>query len=553
MASLERARLYFHTLRYLRPRQVGWRLVHRVYRPRPNTAPGPSLRKPAGTWTSSIEREPSMLGRQRVRFLNREAVVDGPEAWNNLSCDKLWLYNLHYFDDLNAQSADTREAWHRELIARWIEENPPGYGNGWEPYPTSLRIVNWCRWVLRGHEPKTPMTQSLAVQARWLRRNLEYHLLGNHLLSNAKALVFAGLFFESQEADEWYRKGMRLLAHQWLEQILPDGGHFERSPMYHLLALEDLLDLINVHRVMAREVPERWWSIVSRMLEWSRVMQHPDGDVPFFNDAAMGVAGTPVELEAYASRLGITIPKERPGHARHLQQSGYARLEAGRAVALLDMAPVGPNYLPGHAHADTLSFELSIGSSRVVTNGGTSVYGRGEERQRQRSTAAHSTVVIDGMDSSEIWDSFRVARRAQVLEAEVQEEAKGRLSARASHDGYGRLPGRPMHSRTWELKPGALLVDDWISGDGEHLLEWFFPLGPGLVPKVFGDSKVIVRQEDTGKEVCCFIVNATAQTFLEQVNWHSHFGVSKETWRLRLVRRERLPVRMVTRILWSDE
>src|SRR6185295_1096925 len=108
-------------------------------------------------------------------------------------------------------------------------------------------------------------------------------------------------------------------------------------------------------------------------------------------------------------------------------------------------ASVGPSYQPGHAHADTLSFELSLHGRRVLVNSGTSEYGTGPERQRQRSTAAHNTVVIDGQDSSEVWGGFRVARRAH-----CQWLATSRTPApsiEAVHDGYLRLPGRNTHRR----------------------------------------------------------------------------------------------------------
>ncbi|WP_335338113.1 heparinase II/III family protein [Thioalkalivibrio nitratireducens] len=188
-----------------------------------------------------------------------------PRGWNDPRRDKLWLYNLHYFDDLNAVDADARAGWHRALIPRWIAENPPGQGNGWEPYPTSLRIVNWVKWALRqgappgeadsalvGRPPEDPpaarkradghpvllresagFRHSLAVQARWLRRRLEHHLLGNHLFANAKALVFTRAFFRGAEAEHWLALGQRLLARELREQILADGGHFERSPTGH--------------------------------------------------------------------------------------------------------------------------------------------------------------------------------------------------------------------------------------------------------------------------------------------------------------------------------
>ena len=83
--------------------------------------------------------------------------------------------------------------------------------------------------------------------------------------------------------------------------------------------------------------------------------------------------------------------------------------------ASADVGEIGPDYRPGHAHADTLCFELSVFGQRLVVNSGTSEYGLGAERLRQRGTAAHSTVQIDGADSSEVWSGFRVARRARPL------------------------------------------------------------------------------------------------------------------------------------------
>ena len=83
-----------------------------------------------------------MPGEGLCRFLNETHDITSPTFWNAPTLEKLWLYNLHYFDDLNAVDANTRCLWHKSLIGRWILENPPGKGNGWEPYPASLRIVN---------------------------------------------------------------------------------------------------------------------------------------------------------------------------------------------------------------------------------------------------------------------------------------------------------------------------------------------------------------------------------------------------------------------------
>ena len=94
-------------------------------------------------------------------------------------------------------------------MRRWIAENPACSGNGWEPYPVSLRVVNWIKWLTAGEplakDDAEAVSASICQQMRSLRRRLEYHLLANHLLSNAKALVFAGSCFEGKEAREWRR------------------------------------------------------------------------------------------------------------------------------------------------------------------------------------------------------------------------------------------------------------------------------------------------------------------------------------------------------------
>ncbi|WP_212785859.1 heparinase II/III family protein [Ferrigenium kumadai] len=400
-------------------------------------------------------------------------------AWNAPQLEKLHLYNLHYFDDLNASSAIERSDWHRALIDRWVAENPPVGGAGWEPYPLSLRVVNWIKWSLSKNALSHSAIHSLAIQVRYLTTRLERHLLGNHLFANAKALVFAGCYFEGDEAAEWLRCGMRILEGEISEQILADGGHFERSTMYHALALEDMLDLLNLSRMFPdvfhewRELVDRLPAVVEQMKKWLAAMCHPDGEISFFNDAAIGIAPPPEELFLYSNRLGCTCETATVDGVTWLKESGYIRVQDGDTVAILDVAPVGPDYLPGHAHADTLSFELSVGKRRVIVNSGTSRYGLGPQREHQRSTAAHSTVAINGENSSEVWAGFRVARRAYPFDVTVEETDEG-ICVSGSHDGYRRLPGRPVHRRQWTIRDGFIEVSDRIEGDFSEAVARYF-------------------------------------------------------------------------------
>ena len=457
---------YWHTVRWLRPGQVYARLWFRLHRPRPDLKPAPALRPGTGTWTGCA-RTALMTGPESFRFLNVERRMAAESDWNRPDWPKLWLYNAHYFDDLTAADAAARTLWHRALVARWVVENPPGRGSGWEPYPTSLRIVNWVKWALSGNALDEAARQSLAVQARFLRERLETHLLGNHLWANAKALVFAGTFFDGAEAEAWRVKGLALVRRELGEQILPDGGHFERSPMYHAIVLEDVLDLLHLARVypglFTDEEVAAWREIARRMHRWLRVMTHPDGGISFFNDAAFDIAPALAALTEYAAALGVACDPGPLADIEALTGSGYVRLQIGPAVMIADVGEIGPDHLPGHAHADTLSFELSLRGQRVLVNAGTSTYEVSAERLRQRGTAAHNTVVVDGVDSSEVWSSFRVARRARPLAVSWGRDGAA-LWLSAGHEGYRRLPGKVIHRRRWRLDPQGLVVEDQLEG-----------------------------------------------------------------------------------------
>ncbi len=473
-----------------------------------------------------------MLSQTRFRFLNVEHDIRTAADWNSAQLPKLWLYNLHYFEDLNAEYSANRVEWHRDLIARWIVENPPGQGHGWEPYPLSLRITNWIKWAQSGNTLDEVARHSLAVQARFLTQRLERHLLGNHLFANAKALVFAGCYFEGEEADAWLKLGMGILNREIPEQILADGGHFELSTMYHALAYEDMLDLVN----LAYRNPDAlspwqstvvsWPEIIVKIGGWLSTMCHPDGEIAFFNDAAIGIAPSPAALFSYAERLGLPAA-DAPMDIVRLSASGYIRVTLGSAVLLIDAAPIGPDYLPGHAHADTLSYELSLFGQRMVVNSGTSRYGLSREREWERSTGAHSTVEIDSQDSSEVWAGFRVARRAYPFDVSAKRDGNA-VIVEAAHDGYCRLPGRVVHRRRWILQANRLEVIDIIQGAFSE-----------AVSRVFFYPDIEIRKVGAGGTVCSLGRTVSWETTvvdstIEATLWHPEFGVSVPSSCLRM-------------------
>ena len=506
-----------------------------------------SMRRPVtGKWVAPARKQASFSGDGQPTFLNQTGKLENPADWHAPDASRLWLYNLHYFDDLNARAAQKRRSLHCDLVQRWIDENPPFHGTGWEPYPCSLRIVNWVKWALAGNKLESHWQESLALQAAWLIKNIEWHLLGNHLFANAKALVFAGLFFEGKDARRWLGKGLDILVHEIPEQILADGGHFERSPMYHAIATEDVLDLINAGQVwpgkISTDVTDGWRSVARRMLSWIALMRHPDGKIALFNDSAFGIAPDPEELFEYASRLSIDFSPPS-GPIQYFDASGYVRSDIGDAVLFADVGKIGPDYLPGHAHADTLSFELSLFGDRWFVDTGCSTYEVCDERLRQRGTAAHNTVTVDNENSSEVWSSFRVARRAKPSNIQWQVNKESTVIS-AAHDGYKRLKGRVTHSRFFRLAEGKLEISDSLDGQFATA-EANFLLHPDVEVQPTRNGAILKRG---GREAQLVFDSGKAR--VHSATWHPEFGLSTPTRRIGvLFARSSL----MTTITWNNE
>lgn len=550
----------FHTVRHLKAEQVIYRLYYKFKTVRLTERGEYRQRVWPAAWSDPELLPTTMVGRNRFEFLGETGDIHDQEAWNDPKKSKLWLYNLHYMDDLNSVSAELRHEAHKNLVDRWIAENPPATGSGWEPYPLSLRIVNLVKWFSRQKAIEPIWLKSLGLQAQALYKQLEFHILGNHLMANAKAMIFVGAFLEGDEAQKWLNKGLRILDREIPEQFLPDGGHFERSPMYHAILLCDLCDLLNLAErsgiINLKERISDWRERVARGLSWLATMSHPDGCIAFFNDAAFGIAPDLEAIKTYAKRLGCKVepalPRSLQGEGkvslRRLENTGYYRVDLpDDGVCLLDLAEIGPYYLPGHGHADTLSFEMSIFGQRVFVNSGTSQYGEGVERLRQRGTAAHNTVVIDDEDSSEVWDGFRVARRAYPNKPLISEDDKS-LLIEASHDGYKRIRSGVIHQRSWSFTSRSLVIQDRITGDFQ-IAEARFHLHPDvrIDRSHFSGYRLLLPSAPT--KTVNFSVQGAKNVERVASQWHPKFGTSVPNICIAIKFTGR---HLTTRIEWGD-
>ncbi len=530
--------LYFHTLKYLKFSQIYYRILKRFSHPTIKL-PFYTIAPKLDTWVAQELYPPKFLDETSVEFLNHKGNVNSVNDWNNIKENKLWLYNLHYFDDLNSIGSSKRRELQLQWIYKWINDNPASKGgNGWEAYTLSLRIVNWCKAFLSGLEPSKAILNSLAQQADFLSQDLEKHLLGNHYFVNLKALFFVGCFFDGDDANKWLAIALKDYKKELKEQVLNDGGSFELTPMYHAIMLTDLLDLYNLFRIYPTKIPKDTVLItqltIVKMFTWLDIMSHGDDRISFFNDSAFGIAPENNILREYAAKLEIKVTNLELSLDRlslyDLQDTGYFAVKTKSLSLIADAASVGPSYIPGHAHADSLSFELSLGCSRIFVNSGVSEYGMGTERLRQRGTSAHNTVIVDAKNSSEVWSGFRVARRADIITRTAHEVSPTPIiQISAAHNGYKKQGINCIHHRRWKIMLNSLEIIDSIQGNFNFAIGYLH-LHPDInITSFFKDGCVL---QSTTHQIELTVIGAVLQ--IEESTWHPEFGMTLSSKKIKL-------------------
>jgi uncharacterized heparinase superfamily protein len=509
---LTRLPLLLRTLPYLTGTQMAYQFWYRLRAKLPVDSRTPACPPPESIEAQALTPRAPFLQRPFIRqsdierhsftFLNQSETFHDAIDWGVPHKGRLWRYNLHYFDYL---FPDRPLSWisGQRLMADWIRSNPVGTPDAWDPFPTSLRVVNWIKF-LAAHQGQraddSEVCASLYGQVLFIERHLEFHLLANHLFKNIKALLFAGLYFRGDDAERWRNRGLRLLAQQLSEQVLPDGGHFERSPMYHAMVLEDVLDLLNImpeNEGIFHELRSKLMNTAEVMAGVLQALTHPDGDMALFNDAAFGIEHTAHTLAGYyAAVTGQSAPTKTKGPITAFPDTGYFIMTpaAGNKL-IIDCGAIGPDYQPGHAHCDILSFELSIQGRRVIVDSGCCQYEDGPIRQYNRGNAGHNTVTIDGQNQSEVWSAHRCARRAYPLSAELYEAPDGSLCFQGAHDGYQRLPGKPVHLRRVLWKKDVITITDRVEGADLHALFSTLHIHPDLKVTAQADGVLVSGPE----------------------------------------------------------
>ncbi len=482
MSLLRKLLLYVDTLRYLKGIQIRYQVIHRIRRVLFSLT---YYKKFTGRtfYPLRYKYEPCIVSKQLYRgnnsfqFLNKTKDFANGIDWNDNVFGKLWNYNLQYFDYLcdeaitDADKIKLVDDFSAAIISGVIKP---------EPFPVSLRLVNWIIFYSCTKHRGELFTKALLLQIGFLEKNREFHLLANHLLENNITLAICGFALND---EVFTRRYILDVLKQLDEQVLNDGGHYEGSAMYHSLLLAKILlltDIMEEHSYdnhLLRSLRTK----AELMLGWLAAFCNGNNSYSFFNDAAPGIAVEPGQLFERAKLMGLEW------QTAHLHESGYRVLSNAPFELIIDVAEIMPSYQPGHAHSDLFHFAMYYNTTPVFVEAGTSTYENNTRREYERSTTAHNTVVVNGTNQSQVWNSFRVAKRAKphILKDQIN-------NIKASHNGYETKYG-VIHTRSFSTeRQGIVEVYDELSGTANKTASGiaFFHLHPSISVESITDQTI---------------------------------------------------------------
>ena len=450
---------YINTVVYIKPIQLFWRLklpLNRMFL---------QLFPPGIKFSKFQIPDLSLINNksESKHYQLFEEYIDLKKIDWHKNRNKLKKYHLHYFDFLENCNKESGQ----KIINKWIDENPPSTKNdGWEPYPLSLRIVNWIFFLSRfGINPDRKTKNSLYLQGKWLYHQRELHLQANHFLKNIVALLFWGYCFSDKKMIAWARRNLK---QQLDEQFTDSGYHYEFVPTYHVLSINDILDCYNLIKnniiVFDNKLKQEVQKVLYRGLASLDQLSINGQWIPVADVNYQDCPGKEQTLN-YAEKIAIEEDK-----FDKIQHKYFPAIRTNKVKIMIVNTPFSPAYNPGHSHQDKLSVMLWYANKPVLIDPGNYTYEDNQMRYYTRSVNAHNTIKIDNLEQAETWSSFRLGYRGKVLNNKLSDN---KINISYLHKKY-------KHTRILKKTKNILIIKDIIQSPGDHSYKQFFHFNPDL-------------------------------------------------------------------------
>lgn len=395
-------------------------------------------------------------------------------------------HEFGWLRDIREYGGGSARLFARDQVMGWLRQNHSWNATTWRPDYIGQRLSNLLfsyDWFASSADDDVQQDCASLISEQLACLSRDWQRLTNPAaqIKALKGLILGQAVLRQSATD------VALLADILLPkikgQLHQDGGHRSRQPETHLALLRDAFECRTAYAAVGLPENPALEELINRMAAIARMWRHGDGKFAHFQGAGQLEA---TQIDEVLQRCG--------SRGRTLQQAphtGYIRMASGRNTLIIDAG--GPADSNGHTVPSSLAFEFSVASARFIVNSGQFA---SDERliSYLEKTAAHSTLTLDGFDSSHM-DSGRIAQMANV---EVGPTEDGQLAI-ASHNGFETSHGIIHHRQIYLANGGGnLRGSDRLEYTGapgeipEHAVIRFH-LHPRVSAAKFQDGRVVMK------------------------------------------------------------
>lgn len=454
---------FFYILRRYKISQILWKLFYIIKIKKFCSVAELKINYPKKKFNYFVNKSSTLLEYNFIKVFNYKLA----DFDTNIK-DKLINYYINYFDFINSEKNYKKTQLINNIINKWNIFFLKKKSIIFDQYPLSIRIFNLIKWDLKFRKIDQKTKIIIFKQADFLRKNLEYHLVGNHLITNLKAIIYSSLYFETKNSEKWFNEIIKILELQIDYQILADGCHYEKSPMYQLNVIQDFIDICNILNAYNKKnlkIYKKIKKTIDRMLKWSLSSCHLNKEIPFINDS---------NNDSYSSLKEIMINYEiifqkkfdfKNKNFIYLKNSGIVRVLQNDLCLILNLTTKDSKYPTGHSHSDTFSYEISKKKQKIIVNKGISKYETSADRVLERSLISHNCTAIDDLNCTDVQGSFRVGRSPKI-NLRISKK-KNEIEITGQHNGFSKFYKKNIFYRTWKISKNRIQVIDKFSLKGK--------------------------------------------------------------------------------------
>ena len=488
---------YLNTLKYLKSRQIFYLFLRRILRIKKishNSIRDLSL---SVSELNSSNKIKSFLieginysyPENNIKINNKFYKLYKENKFRN-ELDEYCFYSLPFLRD---KIKDLNKKASKTAVIKKIIETTKDISLANDPWPSSKRLINLVTCLVENQIYDNEIISFISHEVKRISKGLEYDLDGNHLLTNFCAIVYSLSYLADKKNCNKY---LSLLLHELQEQILPDGSHYELSPIYHsalIIEIGNLYLILKENKEISEINVTSLKSFLDRLIFSYKNLCFESGKPVNFNDSNDESNLCRKQLEEFVK---INNLKEDTDNLKQKISNNFIFERRSNYELCIKSSAISSDYIPGHSKSDLASFELAVKGFRIIRNIGTSTYHDLERRDFERSSKASNTIAYNGKSSTEVWDKFRVARRP----SEVTWEENSSKNNKEYEIDYNFLGSKQIqHKRKFVCFENKILIEDFIISEEERKLESFLHVEGDV--NILDNKTVILSNRNLERDV----------------------------------------------------